>query len=124
MFEIESIVTWKRSFHNASDYCSIAPECAGISEENGKFYTHSKAKVEDSSGVTSWFKGIFWADNFVPRVSWGASSPKPSLTGYMDPMTMVGAMGHHTVGSQCFTQSECKAKMQYFQQDDFSAGFR
>lgn len=112
-------LTFQRSFVNASDYCGEAAECAGISEKSGWFYTHSKAEVNESVGVTSWMKGIHWADNFIPRVSWGASSSRPGLTGYMDPLKMVGAMGHHTDGNQCFTQSDCITKMRNFQQDDF-----
>ena len=75
-------------------------------------------------GINSWTKGIYWTENFVARVSWGAAPSKPGLTGYMDPSKMVGAMGHHTVGNQCFTQSDCKTRMQNFQQEDFDQGFR
>ena len=99
-------------------------ECAGISEEKGWFYTHSKADVKESPDVTSWMKGTYWTDNFVARVSWGARSPGPGLTGYMDPMTVVGAMGHHTDGKQCLTQSDCMTKMRDFQKDDMDKGFR
>ena len=113
-----------RSFLNASEFCSSALDCAGISEENRWFYTHSKAEVVYLTGVTSWMKGTYWTDNFVARVSWEAKSPKSGLTGYMDPMKVVGAMGHHTVGSQCFTQSDCITKMRIFQKDDMDNGFR
>ena len=113
-----------RSFLNASDYCRNESDCRGITEENGWFYTHSTAQVYGSSGVTSWRKGIIWADNFVPRVSWGAISPGPGLTGNMDPTKMVGVLGHHTAGVQCFTQTECKSKMRDFQLEDMKDDFR
>ena len=119
-----SILICERSFVNATDYCSLATECAGISEEKGWFYTHSKAEVDGSTGVTSWMKGNYWANNFVPRVSWGASSPKAGVTGFMDPFKMIGTMGHHTDGNQCFAPSDCKKKMRDFQQDDFDQGLR
>ena len=113
-----------RSFDDASEYCRNASECRGISEENELFYTHSKAQVFGPSDVTSWRKGIYWAENFVPRVSWGARSPGPGITGNMDPLKMVGIMGHHTTGPKCLTQSACKSKMREFQLDDMNEGFR
>ena len=119
MYTFYFILISKSSLLNASDYCTPDPNCAGISQESGWFYTHSNARIADAVGVTSWTKGTYWADNFVPRVSWGAMPPKAGLTGYMDLTRMVGAMGHHTTGNQCFTQSECKARMQTFQQEDF-----
>ena len=69
-------------------------------------------------------KGLYWTENFVARASWGAVPSKPGLTGYMDPSKMVGAMGHHTVSNRCFDQSNCKTKMQDFQQDAFDKGMR
>jgi len=123
----------KRSFVNASEFCGQASDCAGISEENGWFYTHSKAQVVDSPGVTSWMKGLYWTENFVARASWGAVPSKPGLTGYMDPSKMVGAMGHHTspyylpyqsTSKRCFDQSNCKEKMRDLQQEAFDLGMR
>ena len=73
---------------------SLYPGNADLAKEN----LHKTAQVFGSSNVTSWRKGFYWADNFVPRVSWGARSPGPGITGNMDPMKMVGIMGHHTAG--------------------------
>ena len=42
----------------------------------------------------------------------------------MDPMKMVGIMGHHTAGPQCFTQTDCKSKMRDFQLEDMNGGLR
>ena len=41
-----------------------------------------------------WKKGIIWADNFVPRVDWGAREPK-GIENFPIPAE-VGVMGHHT----------------------------
>ena len=119
-FKSLNLFSWLviRSFRDATDYCRTNETCRGITEENGFFYTHLTAQVYGSSNITSWRKGILWADNFVPRVSWGAISPQPGLTGNMDPRKMVGIMGHHTAGVQCFTQTECKSKMRDFQLED------
>ena len=78
----------------------------------------------DSEGVKSWIKGIYWTDKLVARVSWGARPPNPGMTGYMDPLNMVGVLGHHTTGNQCTTQSSCITKMQNFQEEDMNNGLR
>ena len=109
---------------SASDFCGQASDCAGISQENGWFYTHSSAEVFDASDVTSWMKGLYWTENFVPRPVWGAQPPKANLTGYMDPLKMVGALGHHTASNRCFDQSDCKYRMQIFQENAFDRGMR
>ena len=108
----------------ASEFCGKASDCAGISEENGWFFTYSKAEVVDSPGVTSWMKGLYWTENFVARPSWGAQPPKPNLPGYMDPSKIVGVMGHHTSSNRCFDQSKCKEKMRDFQEEAFDKGMR
>ena len=116
-----------RSFRTASDYCRDESDCRGITKENGWFYTHSTAQIAQNQGtpsVTSWIKGFLWAGNFVPRVSWGAVSPGPGLPGNMDPTKIDGVSAPHTVGPQCFTQTECKSKMRDFQLKDMMDGSR
>ena len=58
-----------------------------------------------------WKKGIIWADNFVPRVDWGAREPK-GIENFPIPAE-VGVMGHHTAWDRQLGLFKFRGKSQF-----------
>lgn len=70
--------------------------------DNERFFLHSSIKFVDGqeTGAELWKKGEIWAENFVPRVDWGARDPV-GIDNFPKPAS-TGVMGHHTHWDSCF----------------------
>ena len=66
---------------------------------------NGQLRFVSSGGSKAWTKEIVWADNFIPRVSWGARDPT-GITNFEHPAS-TGVIGHHTAGSRCSTKEAC-----------------
>ena len=74
-------------------------------------YNSITFKTDPQSQI--WKKGTIWAENFVPRVDWGAREPR-GLENFPIPAT-VGVMGHHTAWDRCWTKEECSKEVRKIQ---------
>ena len=71
---------------------------------------NGQLRFVSSGGSKAWTKEIVWADNFIPRVSWGARDPT-GITNFEHPAS-TGVIGHHTAGHRCSTKESCISSVQ------------
>jgi len=113
---------FKYTLAEAVEQCNRIRDCMTIVKhrDNERFFLHSSIQFVDGeqTGAELWKKGEIWAENFVPRIDWGARDPV-GIENFPKPAS-TGVMGHHTHWDSCFSLEECSAEVREIQ--DFHMG--